>query len=421
MPTAPLLQFLVALVIGALVGLEREQSMREDPDQGTGGIRTFMLLAQTGAIAAWLATGIGSAWVFVAMAAVVGGVIAAGYVMHARIHPSAVGITTEVAAVVVFLLGAMCVAGRAEIAVALAIATTATLAFKDPLHGLAARVGHHDLYAALQLLIATFIILPFLPDRALDPWGAINPYKLWLLVIFIAGMSLAGYVATRVFGASRGLLLTGLTGGLVSSTAVTLSFARASAAQGDDGVEDAMAAGLLTAWLVMFARVLVEVAVVNRSLLMQVAVPIGAMGLVTAGFVFALHRRQANRTRAGRPDLMLSNPFSLVAAMQFAALFAVVLLVTSLVEEYLTSKALYAVAALAGLTDVDAITLSVADQARSVIAPELATGAVVVAVLANTFVKTIMVWRLGSRSLTRRVAPAAGAIAASGLAVLLLV
>src|SRR5262249_58002413 len=151
-----------------------------------------------------------------------------GYVLAARVNPDSLGLTTETAAIVVYLLGAMTTLGHRELAVALGIVTAAVLAYKQPLHGLVAQINWDDIFAGLRLLIATFIVLPLLPDRALDPWGALNPYSLWLLVLLIASLSLIGYVGSRWLGADRGIVLSGLTDGLVSSTAVTLSFARQS-------------------------------------------------------------------------------------------------------------------------------------------------------------------------------------------------
>ena len=158
----------------------------------------------------------------------VSALVFAGYWLVSRAQDGAFGLTTEIAAVAVFLLGAMTMLGHRELAIGLGVVTAAALAYKQPLHGLVAKLGWDDVYAGVRLLVATFIILPLLPDRTLDPWEALNPYKLWLLVILISSLSLVGYVATRWLGAGRGTALTGITGGLVSSTAVTLSFARRS-------------------------------------------------------------------------------------------------------------------------------------------------------------------------------------------------
>ena len=175
----PLLDFAIALFLGALVGLEREKKQTTEPERGIGGLRTFMLFAEAGAVAAWLSLQTASPWIFVATGALVTTLVVVGYLAWVRKQRDDVGLTTETAAIVVYLLGGLTIYGNAGLAVALAIATAAILAFKQPLHGWVDRVGRDDLYAGLTLLIATFIVLPVLPDRTLDPWQALNPYAMW--------------------------------------------------------------------------------------------------------------------------------------------------------------------------------------------------------------------------------------------------
>ena len=258
--------FATALLIGALIGVEREKR-KGDGEPGIGGLRTFILFALVGAIAGFLSRGRRRALDPDGDAAAghrPGRSPATGW--STRAQPGSFGLTTEIAAVVVCLLGAMTMLGHRELAIGLGVVTAAVLAYKQPLHGLVAKLGWDDVFAGVRLLIATFIILPLLPDRTLDPWDALNPYKLWLLVILISSLSLVGYVATRWLGAGRGTALTGITGGLVSSTAVTLSFARRG--QTEPQAAAALACGILLAWTVMFARVLVMVLAVNRDLLL---------------------------------------------------------------------------------------------------------------------------------------------------------
>ena len=363
--SVPVFDFAIALFLGALVGLEREKKQAAAPERGIGGLRTFMLFAEAGAVAAWISLQTNSPWVFVGAGALVAALVVTGYTAWTREHHGDVGLTTETAAIVVYLLGGLTIYGNAGLAVALAIGTTAILAFKQPLHGWVDRVGRDDLYAGLTLLIATFIVLPVLPDRTLDPWGALNPYAMWWLVILISGLSLVGYVATRVLGAERGMPLTGLFGGLVSSTAVTLSLARRSAEpKSQKAIAGALSAGILMAWTVMFARVAIEVAAVHLPLLSSLAVPLAAPAAVAAVARFSRIEAPARRAPTPTSEVALRNPFSLMAAIRFALLFAVVLLAVKIVETHAPGRGLYGVAALAGLTDVDAITLSVASAAR---------------------------------------------------------
>jgi uncharacterized membrane protein (DUF4010 family) len=313
------------------------------------------------------------------------------------------------------LLGAMTTLGYRELAVGLGVAVAAVLAYKQPLHGLVHRLDREDVYAGLRLLIATFIVLPLLPGEAIDPWGALRPRALWMLVLLISSLSLVGYVATRLLGERRGIPLTGLTGGLVSSTAVTLAFSRQSRDPAYAAAGSALASGILVAWAVMFVRVLVEVLVVNRALLPHLALPFVAMALTAVGAAWFYRSRAATVERT--EGVPLKNPFSLTAAAKFAAFFALVLLVVKLVQTYAPGGGVYFVAALAGTTDVDAITLSMAQYARSG-SSQIAVQAITIAALVNTVVKTVMVAVLGSPSLRAPIFASAALVVAGGAAAL---
>jgi uncharacterized membrane protein (DUF4010 family) len=409
--------FATALLIGALLGIERERHKREHDEQTIGGLRTFILFALIGALGGWLTLALDSPWILAAALLASLAPVLAGYVISARTQPDALGLTTELAAVAACLLGAMTTLGYRGLAVGLGVAVAAVLAYKQPLHGMVQRLDREDVYAGLRLLIATFIVLPLLPDQPIDPWGALRPRSLWMLVLLISSLSLVGYVATRLLGANRGIPLTGLTGGLVSSTAVTLALARQSRDPAYGVAAPALASGILLAWAVMFARVVVEVAVVNASLLGELLPPFIAMAVVAAGVAAYLHGHGPGDDRiAGVP---LKNPFSLTAAMRFAAFFAAVLLVVRLVQIYASGHGVYLVAALAGTTDVDAITLSMAQYARSGNSG-IAVQAITVAALTNTVVKTSMVLALGASHLRRQVAIAAALILAAGAVTLAL-
>lgn len=415
--------FAIALFIGALVGLEREKKKAAEGDQGLGGIRTFILFAMAGAIAAWLSRELANSWIFIATLAGVTTMVVAGYFVQVRRDQESAGLTTEIAALLVCLLGGLTLFGYPAIAVALGIATSALLAFKAPIHGAVQKIGPEDLYAGLKLLIASFIVLPLLPNRAIDPLGTLNPYKLWLLVILISGISLVGYVAVRALGSRRGTALTGVFGGLVSSTAVTLALSRQTRdAPARGGAREVLAAGILLAWLVMPGRILVEIAVVYAPLVPRLLAPLLAMMAVTTTLAVWLLRRGADGASAtGQPEVRLSNPFSLTSAVRFALLFALVLVVVGMVERYLPTRGLYLVAGLAGLTDVDAITLTLAGRAQETGDLVTATGGIMIAAFANTLVKAGLVVALGATALRGRMIAAAIGIIAAGAVVLLLV
>ncbi|MFD0986666.1 MgtC/SapB family protein [Methyloligella solikamskensis] len=412
------INFGIAILLGALVGLEREKrkgAADEDTDL-IAGLRTFTLFSMLGAAAGWLAVERDMPFLLPAGLLLVGAFVLVGYYVTAKASDDT-GLTTEIATLIVFMLGAMVMLGYRELAIALGIVTATVLAYKRPLHGFVAKLGWDDVFAGLRLLIATFIALPLLPNRTVDPWGALNPYMLWLLVILIAGLSLVGYVATRLLGAGRGIPLTGITGGLVSSTAVTFSFAK-------EGVEypkltTLLACGILLSWVVMFGRILVEIAVVNRDLLVPLLPPIVAMGIAAAGFAgyFYWQTQGGKKDERAARDVELENPFSLWSAAKFAMIFAVVLLAVKIVQQEFPQQGIYAVAALAGLTNVDAITLSMAEYAKSDGAIRTAVIAIVIGALSNTFVKAALVVGIAGFGLGRPILIAAGTLTVIGLGV----
>jgi uncharacterized membrane protein (DUF4010 family) len=408
--------FGTALLLGALLGIEREKrNMREG--FGIAGLRSFVLLALLGAVGGYMGTALAMPWILPAVVVVVGVVVAAGYVAGVRQRPEQVGLTTELAAVAACLLGAMATTGFRDLAVGLGVGMAALLAYKQPLHQFVGQLGWEDVLVGMRLLLATFIVLPLLPDRAIDPWGAINPYKLWLLVLLISGMSLVGYIATRWLGPGRGIAVTAATGGLVSSTAVTLAFAKQS--RDEPQRARALAGGVLLAWAIMFVRVVAVAAVVQPALALALDVPCAAMTAVCAGAAGVAMRSRDGGGADGLPAVPMRNPFSLLAASKFAALFAVVQLLLKLGQQYLPQSGVYAVAALAGLTDVDAITVSMGERVRAAPADVgIAATAILVACLSNTAVKTCMAIGLG-RGLARTVVVGAVAAVAAGAATLL--
>jgi uncharacterized membrane protein (DUF4010 family) len=412
--------FAIALFIGGLVGIERERKSDAD-DLQFGGLRTFILIAMAGAICAWIDRETGSGFLFIAGACGLTLLIAVSYWAAAQRAARLPGITTEMSGIVVYLLGGGTLFGYPEVTVALAIITSGILTYKTTLHNMVDRLDVDDLYAGLKLLFATFIVLPLLPDRPLDPWGSLNPYILWWLVILISSLSLVGYVAVRWLGPERGLAVTGFFGGLVSSTAMTLSFARRSKLATDP--PGLVAMGILLAWTVMSVRVMIAVSILNPGLVMPLLPAIGALGVASLGSV-AFFYMTASRREVGPDDetpsepTKLKNPFSLGQAMKFGALFAVVLLAVALAREFLPTEYIYVVAFFAGLTDVDAISLSLASAAGEDLAVQVAVIGIIIAALANTWTKAAVVMTLGSRAVSERVAVATAVMTVASLGAL---
>lgn len=417
-------QFAIALLIGALIGTEREKNKALKQTPSFAGIRTFIFLAEAGALSAWLAQQQQQPLIFVVALLCVLVLIGLAYSLEMRADPRSVGVTTELGALTVFLLGGAVLFGHSALAVALAVVNTSVLAFKDPLHGVVHKLGSDDIFAGLKLLIATFIVLPLLPLTAIDPWGALVPYKLWLLVIMISALSLVGYVATRALGSARGVAVTGVSGGLVSSTAVTLSLSRESRGGMPGTTDDAYAAGILVAWLVMFFRVALMVVLLNRDLVAPLLLPFAVMVVANAGFAGSYYLRSLRAASAHGDNLgvvEVKNPFSLWAASKFGLLFAIVLLVVEITRRSFSASGIVFVGIVAGTTDVDAITLSMADFARDPAQLQIAVQAIVAAILSNTVIKASLAAGLGSRGLARKVLPATAAIIVGGVVTLFLV
>jgi uncharacterized membrane protein (DUF4010 family) len=396
-----LLRFGTALLIGILIGAEREFARLKEDVKSFAGVRTFPLISLMGC-SAGLLTDMTSAWTFGVLALLVAVLIALAYSFDAR--EGRVGLTTEIASLVVFVCGALCYWDFLELAAALAVVTFGFLTLKPQLHGMAARISSEDLYATLKFAIISLIVLPVLPNQAYGPapFDAFNPYRTWLMVVFISGISFLGYVLIKVVGSRRGIGLTGLLGGLVSSTAVTLSFSERS--QDHPELARPFALAITLAWTMMFGRVLVEVAVLNQPLLRVLWVPMGA-GML-AGLVFCVLYYFGRRTDQSS-DVKLANPFELGPAIKFGILYAVILIAAKAAQFYFQDAGLYAAATLAGLADVDAITLSMAELAGAAggVTTATAARAVVLAAISNTIVKGGIAISLGSKSLRRTLLP----------------
>jgi uncharacterized membrane protein (DUF4010 family) len=413
-PLALALRFAAALGLGVLIGLERERS--HEPESGFAGVRTFGLISLAGAMAAYVDRALERP----ALGLVLFGAIAALVVVSAvtSAREGDIGITTEVSALLAFLLGFLCVSGNVVLAAGLAVASGGVLALKQWLHGLAARIETADVEATLKFAIVTVIILPLVPNESYgpEPLDVINPYQIWWMVVLISGLNFASYILVKVVGAEHGIGLTGLLGGLVSSTAVSLGFAQRS--RTEPGQAAALALGIVLAWTVMFFRVIVLVALIAPGLARALAPGIGALGVLSLGVVLWLLRRQRSRARA--TVSAGSNPFELGQAIRFGVLFGVVLFVARAAQLGFGEVGLYLAGALAGLTDVDAIALSMAQLARGDASSQgVAARTILIAVLANTLLKGGLAIGMGAPALRRVMWPITAGLLAAGLLVAL--
>lgn len=396
----PWWRFAAAILIGALIGLEREFVQQRSGDADFAGIRTFSLITLVGAVTAYLSQQLG---ILVFVAGYLG-LILLIWASHLGdlYRGGAEGITTEVVALLAPLLGAMVIWGPAALAGALGVVTALILALKPTLHGLTARMSPTDLRATLEFALISAVVLPILPDMRYGPFEVLNPREIWLLVVLVSAISFFGYLLIKRLGPQRGLGLVGLLGGLVSSTAVTLSFSGRS--KEESRLAPALAIGIALASTVLFPRVLIEVVAVNADLLPRVVVPVGSMLLAGLLGAWISWRRHQEHGSSGEPGVALRNPLNLRTAIGFGSLFAVVLMVVRAAEEYFGDAGVYVASALAGLADVDAITLSASDlAARGQLAPQVAANSILLAVLVNTGSKAVLASAIGSPAMRRTI------------------
>ncbi len=409
----------VAVGAGLLIGAERQRAHEERPGSDFGGIRTFPLFAIAGVMGALLGRALGT-WI---TGALLGAVAVALGVAQARAKSEDVGVSTEIAAIITFSLGVLAAtpelmpdSPRFLLVAGIAATTMALLALKRPLHGFIARVSSEDVYATVKFVVLAVVVIPLLPNRTYGPLDVLNPRKIGLVVTLVAGVGFAGYVAARVVGSRRGLLVAGLIGGLVSSTALTLALSTRVKEQ--PALARVASVGIMAGCATMFPRMLVVVAAVNFPLVSELwpsLLAMGAAGYVWAFFVYA---RSAHDT--AHEDVPFRNPFELNVAVKFGLIYGGVLFVVKAAQEYVGTRGLYASAALAGIADVDAITLSLAELARSHAVSVSVAPAIALAAFVNTLVKAGMATLVGGRELGKYVAPALVSMLLSGAAALLL-
>ena len=409
----------VALAVGLLIGLERGWRERKEGEGGrTAGLRTFALSGLLGGVWAAIAkaAGDGGGAIALGLAFAVHAAILAVFRYRENVRDGTFGATTIVAAMLTFALGALAVFGPIEAAAAGGVATAGLLAWKSVLHQWLQRMTREELRSGLVLLAMTFILLPLLPQRTVDPWDALNPYEIWLMTIMIAFISFVGYVAVKLTGDRHGIAITGIAGGLASSTAVTMTLAQV--ARENPEQRTLLTAGVLLASAVMSGRVLAIAGVINPSLLTAIALPIGAIGAVLACGAVVLMWRSADGEVGDGTAITLKNPFELATVLKFGAILAIVLLATKLLTGAVGAAGAYLVAAVSGVADVDAVTLSMARGAGGDAA--IAAIAIFIAVAVNTVSKTMMAWWIGGAGMGRLMAVVSALAVVAGAVALLL-
>ncbi|MDY0870806.1 MgtC/SapB family protein [Dongia rigui] len=386
-------KLVVALAIGLLVGLEREWRKQDADDHDRIGIRTFGLMGLLGGLGGTLTPTIGT-WLVPAILATLALLLVNDRRVTAKdkAFTLAEDMTTLVAALVTVLLGVLASIGAMELAVSCAVVVVALLYLKPTLHALIGKLTPAELQATVRFLVISLVILPVLPDKGFGPYEVFNPRTTWLLVVMISAMSFVGYFAIRALGAALGVLATGIFGGLVSSTATTVSFAKLAGDAPEQG--RIFAAGVALANVMMTLRIAVLTAVLAPSLAIVLLLPVG-LAAATAALFVAFIWYTTRKSAVSPNEMKIANPFQLSQAIKFAVLLTVILLLERVLTENFGEAGLYVLAAIAGLADLDAITLSVAKNAN--VSGEVLSGvvAILLAMAANALVKGIIAGRAG--------------------------
>ncbi len=416
------LGFLIALAAGALIGLERQQDLGMERKAGLGGVRTFPLIALAGAMSAFLSQALG-VWPIIATLLILGALLAVSYdkEWNRKDHP---GIITPLAALITFLLGVLALLPdlpldaphRYLLIVGSAGVVMALLSLKERLHHVVQQVSDDDIYATAKFVILALVVLPLLPNRTFGPLDVLNPFHTGIMVVLIAGISFLGYLCTRVIGPNKGLATTGIVGGFVSSTAVTMSMATQTGETPRLALPGAMA--IVGASSTMFARMLIIVSLLQPDLFLMLLAPLGGMALTGYVMSYILYGK-AQRAISDGPDISHRNPFELRPALGFGLLYAVVLLISKAAQTFLGNQGLYASSLVAGTTDVDAITLSMIRLQQDGLPAWTAATAITLAAITNTIVKMLLAGWFGGKRLIQYVAPGMITILATGSLILI--
>lgn len=407
----------VSVSIGILIGMQREYA--SENKKIAAGIRTFAIMALLGCISAHLSQILSSCLPLIAILIIVGSYFSV-YYFHKVVHGK-LGLTTCVTALLTIMIGALVYFDHMTTAVAVSVMTTVLLLGKLELHTFVHHMREEDIYAAIKFAVITAIILPVLPNQPFlpAPFDILNPFKIWLLVVFISGISFTGYILIKIIGTKKGMGLTGFLGGIASSTAVTLCLAQRSLK--NSTLSKSFALAIILSWTVMFFRVLIEVFVLNLPLLRLLLLPILVSSTSGLIYCFYLYFKQEKETK--REEMVFSNPFELSPAIKFGLIFIVILIVSKTAQLYFGNTGIYISSILGGLADVDAIALSMAQLSKEQGALQLpvAAKAIVLAAVSNTFSKGIIVMAVGSSTLRKWILPGYILIVLTGVVMIFLI
>lgn len=390
----------VALLLGAIVGTQRGWVMRNSVEGSrVAGIRTFSLVGLLGGLVGILANLYTPLLLGFALIALV--ILACIAFVIQQKKSEDISITGVVSLVITFVLGSLAVSGEAVLAAAAAVITAVVLDNKKELHQALQRLQEYELDAALRLLLISIVLLPLLPNQAYGPWKALNPYEIWWMVVLIASISFVGYFAIKIGGAKRGILFTSVFAGLSSSTALTLQFSHLSREQ--EGISPLLASGILLSCGTMFPRLLIVLSVLN-SQLVSLLWPI-VLVMMIALYLPAWWIWRRSEVEKIEQSNKQTNPLALQSALFFGVVLAIIMLLSHALSDWFGSAGILVLSAVSGITDVDAISLTLGRQSTQSLAIDVAVLGILIAASVNTIVKMGMVLMIGARQLWAKVVP----------------
>ncbi len=400
----------ISLLLGLLVGMQRELE-----DTRIAGFRTFAIVTLFGTICAYLGEVFTPYMLGFGLFGVIA-IIVVGNMMKMKSGRTEFGMTTEISLLLMYGVGAWLTMGPWIIGAAIAGSTAILLQIKPQLKGALAKMSDKDIKAIMQFVLITFIILPILPNQTFGPFDVFNPQRTWLLVVLITGISLGGYLIYKLMGDRAGTALGGILGGLISSTATTVSYSRITAQTPSAGFHAAVV--IIIASAMVYPRIAIEILVLAPDYFQQLIWPVAIMFLISVGVSLYVYRQIRDQPHA-MPEQR--NPSELTTALTFGAVYVTILIVISATTEYLGSEALYVVAAVSGLADMDAITLSVSQKVQNgTLTYTLGWKLILTGLVANTFFKYAIIHLIGGKAVARRVIPAFTIVIVTALVLIIL-
>lgn len=393
----------ISLALGAFIGLQFRKTAEEGgyTKEAFAGMRTSMAITLLGYLAVLLSSYYKPTFLIFSSFFLI--LILISYA-HAAFIKERPGGTSEITLAALFLVGALVGYGQTNIAIIVTIILSIIASGRSQLYRISDKFSQLEIIETVKFAIVIFLILPLLPNEAIDPLGVLNPYTIWLMVILISGIGFIGYMASKFIGKKGGILLSGFIGGSVSSTAVTTTMAIENKKK--PKYLNSFAMAILLASVMMYIRVIIEAVIINQAILGRLLIPIGAMLVTMIGFTlysFYFRKKKTEKTPKLRKEMAIDTPFSLKPAIKFSLFFVVILLLIKLSELYLGDKGIYLTAIISSLADVDAITISLSNlSADHTIAETLAIRAITYAVIANTLIKIIYIRMFGTKLLTEK-------------------